>query len=219
MMPWKKLSVLAFCAVPLVACGGDEPIETGEVALQWQVGPHGCAEAGAATMVVTEVDAESGSTAWQFRCEDREATLSDLKPGTWSFVLEAQNAAGETVYRGETGIVQVRPGGMTLAPPVALQAAPAELFVQWNFGGPLCGQVGVSDVDVFAYDGYGTVEQGVRTGCEIGTAELEVRPGPYDVVVQGIDVDERVLYESVFEAELTRGTQHVETIVLEPVER
>ena len=91
--------------------------------------------------------------------------------------------------------------------------------MQWNFGGPLCGQVGVSDVDVFAYDGYGTVEQGVRTGCEIGTAELEVRPGPYDVVVQGIDADERVLYESVFAAELTRGSQHVEAVVLEPVGR
>jgi len=212
---WGALSALTF-----TGCGnGDESLETGEVTLSWLVGPRGCEDTGATRVVVNALDKSgepSRSLEWGFSCQARSGRLRDLEPGTYTFVLQAITPTDEVVYVGETGLVQVRPGGVTAVDPVAMQATPARLSVQWRFrDGRLCAQSGVTQVTVLAFDMFGTIEAQATALCDAGGVVTDIRPGTYDVVLHGINDDQLVTYDAIFEIELQRGERATQQVVLD----
>jgi hypothetical protein len=198
----------AMVAAMLTGCAQDrEVLELGDVQLQWAVGPRGCQDAGTRELWVTTDVAVEGvpSTGWRFHCEARRGRIAPLPAGVYRFRLAAVGPDGTAWFDGATEAVQVRPGGTSLVPPVVLQARPARWTLRWNFGGPLCSQVDVAEVEVFAFDGWGTVEGQGRAACEQGMVELHLRPGSYDVVIQATSPSGDLRFERILERTLLRG--------------
>lgn len=208
---WAAFAAAMAAAGPL-GCGDDaEPLEAGEVSLQWLVGPHGCEEARTTTIEVRDVDGDGG---WTFGCASRGGRLPGIAPGTYNFELRALDELGDVTFIGFAERVQVRPGGVTTVPPVPLEAAPADLQVEWNFGGPLCGQVDVSSVAVRVFDANAIIVNEATVPCEDGAATLVVPPGQYDVVVLGLDGEGELRFETVFTRILERGDQAWQQVLL-----
>jgi hypothetical protein len=215
-----RIAVAGLMAVSAAACGREyEPIETGEVALTWYVGPHGCAEAQAERVVVSRVDGRTGATLgqWDFACEARYGAIDGLAPGSYLFELEALTVDGRATFIGSAHSVEVRPGGTTSPPPVVMEATPARLTVEWNFGGPLCRQAGASWVSVMAFDPWGTIEEEKGASCEAGVTSLTIRPGVYDVVIQALSPDGLPTHEILIDVALERGDDLVERVELEAI--
>lgn len=208
---WIAFAVAMSAGGPL-GCGDQaEPLEAGEVSLQWLVGPHGCAEAHTTTIEVRDTD---GDDVWTFGCDSRGGRLPGISPGTYSFELRALDDAGQVTFIGYADRVQVRPGGVTTVAPVPLEAAPADLEVEWNFGGPLCGQVDVASVAVRAFDANAMIVNDATVPCEDGAAVLVVPPGRYDVVVLGLDTEGALRFETVFTRLLERGDRAWQQVLL-----
>lgn len=211
------VAMAGLVALSAAACGREyEPIETGEVALTWYVGPHGCSEAQAERVVVSRIHERTGATLgeWDFACEARYGSIDGLAPGSYVFEVEAVTLDGRATFVGRSHGIEVRPGGVTTAPPVVLEATPARLTVEWNFGGPLCRQAGASWVSVMAFDPWGTIEEEKGAPCEAGVTSLSIRPGVYDVVIQAVSLDGIPTHEILIDVSLERGDDLVERVQL-----
>ena len=189
---------MRFAALPLVAlsaslvagCADESSgLASGRVDLSWRIGPTSCADVGSNEVSVELLGGGAnldGQTIWRFPCSDREGTISNLRPGTYTFLLEANNPAGDAVFEGATALVDVREAGTSTPPVVVMRAAPGTAKIEWNFGGPLCSQVDVADVLVMAFDLNGSLEQEATVACNEGAATLSLRPGDYDLLVLGL---------------------------------
>jgi hypothetical protein len=214
-----RVASLLVLSAAFIGCSGEsEPIETGEVKVQWHVGARGCADVGAATIEVRSVGTGREVGPWTFDCNDRVGVLADLAPGTWRFELDATDSEGVGIFGGDTGEVVVRPEGITVVPTVVLEAAPAVLTVEWNFGGPLCAQVGVEEIEVLAFDPWGSVENRIEVPCNDGIASFEIRPGDYDVAIHGLNSTGAIVYAQLLDVSLTQGESAIESLALSPVE-
>lgn len=214
------LAAGAILGTVLAGCSREyEPIETGGVALSWYVGPHGCSEAGAERVLVSRVDEDSGARLgeWAFACEARYGSIAGLEPGGYVFELNAVTLDGRSTFVGRTPRLEVRPGGTTQPPPIVMEATPARLTVEWNFGGPLCRQAGATWVSVMAFDPWGTIEEEMGASCESGVTSLTIRPGEYDVVVHALSAQGQPTHEVLFPLGLERGDDVVERVVLVPI--
>lgn len=184
------LPVALFCTLLVAGCADESSgLASGRVDLTWRIGPTSCSSVGSDEVSVELVGGGAnldGQTVWRFPCADREGTISNLRPGNYTFLLEANNAAGDAVFEGETGLVDVRESGTSTPPVVVMRAAPGTAHIEWNFGGPLCSQVDVADVLVLAFDLNGSLEQEVTAACNEGAATLSLRPGDYDLLVLGL---------------------------------
>lgn len=209
----RYLMTVAIVASAGSACAREyETLETGTVALSWYVGPHGCADAEADRIEASLVGAPDRS--WEFACDARAGVVSGLSAGRYAFDLRAVTTNGRATFVGQTAEVDVRPGGVSEPPPVVMEATPASLTVEWNFGGPLCRQAGATTVEVMAFDPWGTIESQAVTMCELGAATVSVRPGVYDVVVHAVSNQGYPTHESMFTLELDRGDERYERVVL-----
>lgn len=215
------LAALA-CAMGLGSgCGSsDERIPTGSAMLEWQVAARDCARADVETVRV-EIDGgwsnERGVSAWDFPCDVRRAAVDDLAPGRYLFVLSGLSADGERRFSGRTEQVEVRSDGVVRPGTVVLEAMRSSLRVEWNFGGPFCAHVGVDEVELIAFDSWGSAIDLVRETCDRGGADLELRPGEYDIALFGLSANGMLLYHHVFESRLEAGTKHSQHVTLTAV--
>jgi hypothetical protein len=179
MRRWKVVVAVGL-AVGALGCGEDDALPRGEVLVSWSVGTSSCAERGLQTVEVV-LGGGTGSTrpTWSFLCDAGEGLVPNLEPDTYSFALFASDLRGERRYTGELRSVTVRPGGTTQTETVVLRPTPARLAVTWNFGGPLCGQVGVDTVHVLFSDSFDVTRDEAFTPCEEGEAVFELPPGQY----------------------------------------
>lgn len=184
------LSVVALSAALFAGCADETSgLASGRVELSWRIGPTSCADVGSDEVAVELLGGGAnldGQTIWRFPCTDREGTIPNLRPGTYTFLLAANNEAGDAVFEGATAAVDVREAGTSTPPVVVMRAAPGTAHIEWNFGGPLCSQVDVADVLVMAFDLNGSLEQEATVACNEGAATLSLRPGDYDLLVLGL---------------------------------
>ncbi len=212
---------LLVVAIALAGCSErGERLEDGEVHLQWLVGPHGCDDAETPWILVgiQGEDSRVGARQWQFACDAGEGVVAGLDPGSYVFVLRGIDIFGRPTFIGDTGRVDVRPSGATRADAVRLAAKPASVTVRWDFGGPLCATLNVVRVEVLAFDIHGTIEAEAAADCENAEATIDLRPGHYDIVVQGVDQNGLILYEAIYAGQFERGDVVVESRTLLPVE-
>lgn len=212
---WLALGALTL--LPLSACGDDsEELERGAATLEWRVGSGTCADAGTSTVEVRVVDEGNapGTRVWTFDCDARTGDVTGLEPGTYAFDVHALDARRVATYRARTGAVPIRPGGVTQVPLVNLQTAPASWVVNWNFGGPLCGPAGVDQIRVLAYDSFDEVRGEALADCEVGTANLDLRPGAYRLVVQALSADQSLVFEATLDRTFTPADTLEDTVVL-----
>ena len=183
-------SIAAFSALLFAGCADDASgLASGRVELAWRIGPTSCAEVGSNEVSVELLGGLAnldGQTIWRFPCGDREGIVSNLRPGSYTFLLAANNAAGAAVFEGATSLIDVREAGTSTPPVVVMRAAPGTAKIEWNFGGPLCSQVDVADVLVMAFDLNGSLEQEASVACNEGSASLSLPPGSYDLLVLGL---------------------------------
>ena len=183
-------SIAAFSALLFAGCADDASgLASGRVELAWRIGPTSCAEVGSDEVSVELLGGLAnldGQTVWKFPCGEREGVVSNLRPGSYTFLLAANNNAGDAVFEGATSLVDVRESGTSTPPVVVMRAAPGTAKIEWNFGGPLCSQVDVSDVLVMAFDLNGSLEQEASVSCNEGAASLSLPPGSYDLLVLGL---------------------------------
>lgn len=222
MKPVRVLSVLAMSLAALIACGSDsDRLDTGSAALEWQVAARDCARADVETVRI-EIEGgwknERGVSHWDFTCTERRGEVPELAPGRYVFVLNGLATDGVTSFLGRTEQVEVRSRGVARPGTVILEARPADLRVEWTFGGPFCSHVGVAEVELIAFDSFGSAIGSAREGCDTGRAHLLLRPGAYDVAVFGLGANGQLLYHSVFEVGLLAGHEHTERVTLEVVE-
>ena len=184
------LPIAAFSALLFAGCADDASgLASGRVELAWRIGPTSCAEVGSNEVSVELLGGLAnldGQTIWRFPCGDREGIVSNLRPGSYTFLLAANNAAGAAVFEGATSVIDVREAGTSTPPVVVMRAAPGTAKIEWNFGGPLCSQVDVADVLVMAFDLNGSLEQEASVACNEGAASLSLPPGSYDLLVLGL---------------------------------
>jgi len=189
-MRLSALPIAAFSALLFAGCADDSSgLASGRVELAWRIGPTSCAEVGSNEVSVELLGGLAnldGQTIWRFPCGDREGVVSNLRPGSYTFLLAANNAAGAAVFEGATSVIDVREAGTSTPPVVVLRAAPGTAKIEWNFGGPLCSQVDVADVLVMAFDLNGSLEQEATVACNEGAASLSLPPGSYDLLVLGL---------------------------------
>lgn len=212
---WLALATLAL--LPLAACGDDsEELERGAATLEWKVGSGTCADAGTTTIEVRVVDEGNapGTRLWTFDCDARTGDVTGLEPGTYAFEVNALDARRVATYRARTGAVPVRPGGITQVPLIILQTAPAAWVVNWNFGGPLCGPVGVDQVRVLAFDTFQEIRGEAIADCEVGTANLDLRPGAYRLVVQALSSSQSLVFEATLDRTFAPADTLEDTVVL-----
>ena len=184
------LSIAALSTLMLAGCADDSSgLASGRVELAWRIGPTSCADVGSDEVSVELLGGAAnldGQTVWKFPCSNREGVVSNLRPGSYTFLLAANNPAGDAVFEGATSLVDVRESGTSTPPVVVMRAAPGTAHIEWNFGGPLCSQVDVADVLVMAFDLNGSLEQEATVSCNEGAASLSLRPGSYDLLVLGL---------------------------------
>ena len=184
------LPIAALSALLFAGCADDASgLASGRVELAWRIGPTSCAEVGSDEVSVELLGGLAnldGQTVWKFPCGEREGVVSNLRPGSYTFLLAANNNAGDAVFEGATSLVDVRESGTSTPPVVVMRAAPGTAKIEWNFGGPLCSQVDVSDVLVMAFDLNGSLEQEATVACNEGAASLSLPPGSYDLLVLGL---------------------------------
>ena len=200
------------------ACGQDrETLESGDVLVQWAVGPHGCIDAGTQTVLITSssVAGSMPDAGWTVGCEERRSLLTNIPPGVYDFHISAVSPSGQEWFSGTTGEVQVRPAGLTTVQPVVLESEPADYAVVWNFGDKLCPQANVAQVKVMAFDDYGTLEMGLSADCNDGVVRMSIRPGLYDVVIHALASDDTLVTEKVLEVELGRGESRTDEVLLD----
>lgn len=203
------LLAVIFLSFFFVGCGkNDGSLETGSAIITWQVGARGCEEANTPTIRVSlpfGLTNEEGVSSWMQSCASEEITIEHLQARYYVFTLEALTADGDVDFEGKSLQTQIRAGGVTELEPVILEASPATLTLQWNFGGPLCSQVGISEIEIFAFDQEGSLETQLSSSCELGEVTLTLDPGEYDVAINGLTVEDVLLYNHVFEINLGRG--------------
>jgi hypothetical protein len=205
-------------SLSLLACGQDrETLESGDVLVQWAVGPYGCVEAGTQAVLITSssVVGSMPEAGWTVGCEERRTLLTNIPPGVYEFSISAVSPSGQEWFSGTTGEVQVRPAGLTTVQPVVLESEPADYAVVWNFGDKLCPQANVAQVNVMAFDDFGTLEVGMSADCNDGVVRTSIRPGLYDVVIHALATDDTLVSEKVLQVELGRGESRTDEVLLD----
>lgn len=216
-MMTRYLVLSAALSIAFLACGQDrETLESGDVLVQWAIGPYGCTDAGTENVLITasNVVGSMPANGWTVRCEERSTVLYGIPPGVYQFEIAATSPTGQEWFSGNTGDVQVRPAGLTTVQPVVLESLPADYAVVWNFGDRLCPQAGVANVNVMAFDDFGTLEVGMSAECNEGAVRMSIRPGLYDVVIHALSADDILVAEALLQVELGRGESRTDEVLL-----
>jgi hypothetical protein len=201
------LLVLVALGSCLTACS-DEPAELprGSIQVSWLVGTGGCDASGVADVAVVLNGGESGTSIRTYSCNQGQATLTDLEPGTYDISLRARDSAGVGRFGGTASNVVVRSEGTTTVPTVRLNALPATIQVTWYFeNGRFCAYNNVETVEITLFeDEYEIYSTSVA--CDAGEAFLEDQQADtYIVDLLGRDPDGLARYNGQDEVTVNRG--------------
>ena len=202
-----------------VGCGSaTDDLEPGTASLSWTVGARGCDASGVESIRIQTEDGLGETLQWVAACADGAIDLGDLRPGTYVFGVEGLAADGGSQYVGVSEPTDVRAGGQVAVERVHLTSRPADVRVEWTFGGPLCSHVGVTHVELLAVDMDGNIEDEVIVACDDGAGQLILPPRSYDIVVSGQDLDGDEAYLSIVTVDLKAGDEVTERVELVAVD-
>lgn len=204
----RRTLIAAACAASLAACGEQvEPLGDGELAVSWEVSPHGCEAAG---VEMVEVRLENAHRAYDdsFACQQGEAFLDQLSPANYDLTLVGIDNTGRETFISQRELVTINAEKVREAPHVRLTARPASVEVGWRFSnGRVCGANGVSDVEVTIYDQAFYEMAHTGFGCNAGAGTIEgLTAGDY--IVEAVGRADEENFRGIEEVTLKRG-EHV----------
>jgi len=212
------LVAIAVAAAGLTGCG--EAVDSsanGTLAVNWEIRPRGCSQAGVEEVQV-DLEFDEGTITETYPCEQGRATIDELRPANYTLRVWGIDAAGDTTYEAESRTITVHGGGETVADPMRLTARPGDLRIVWRFdNGRVCGANQVETIDFAVYD---TDDFRVRDrtfDCSRGSARIsEVPPGEYLVELRA--ETEKSEFVGFSEVRTRRGKSAGVEVVLEYVD-
>lgn len=205
----------AALALPAAGCGEPvEPLGEGSLALNWQVSPAGCAEAGVDNVEV-RLDNAHRSYADSYACTDGEAIVEGISSGNYELTVVGLDESERETFSSKSRVVTIGAEKLNETSMVRLTAKPADVEVAWRFAnGRVCGANGVSRVEVALYDQafYELARQ--RFDCDSGSGVIEdLIAGDY--IVEAVAAGDEATYRGVSETKLKRGDHGLVDVELE----
>ena len=207
MRAYRPTLALALGALLLGACS-PAPVP-GKVTVEWKLGfGVDCAKAGIDTIRVTAQEpGERELVAETFSCSAGAATIRDVPAGACTVVIEGGvgSSFDYPVFTATVGSVLVREGDTAETGKVTLeklppQQNPGSLEIGWSFdNGQLCVPNGVETVRVTVWRELVFKEYEDTTDCNTGMVKVEVQPGAYAVVLEGMDAEGKVVRQATKE--------------------
>lgn len=198
---------LALGALLLAACS-PAPVP-GKITVEWKLGfGVDCSQGGIDTIRVTiQEPGERELVAETFSCTAGAATIRDVPAGAYTVVIEGGVGSSfeYPVFTGTVGSVLVREGETTETGKVTLEKLPPQqnpggLEIGWSFdNGQLCRPNGVASVRVTVWRELVFKEYQNALECDEGKVKVEVQPGTYAVVLEGMDAEGVVVRQATKE--------------------
>jgi hypothetical protein len=189
----------------LGACDGGQP--PGTIQLRWRIG-YGvdCSDARAdinkirVRVLQPQTNKELLAPA-TFECVAGTGTLQGVPAGTYNLAIEGGKGADFTnpAFTGTAGGVVVKAGasvdiGTVVLAKVPETIDPGGLQIDWNFsGGNRCATVGVVNVRFQVWRDLVFLQHDKSYPCESPAFTLEVPPGLYGIIAEGIDANGKVV--------------------------
>jgi hypothetical protein len=220
--------VLAAAGALLAACGGDPA--PGSIQVRWILGfgvPCNHQQAMIDTIRVRVlVPAGNREVAAQtFACTGGSGTVMNIPAGTYN--LEIEGGVGSTfttpVFTGSAGGVVVASGKAVDVGSVTLEKVPPTenpggLQISWDFSSGLCAANGVVNVRVQVWRELVFKAHDQTYPCDSPTVQLNVPPGKYGIVVEGLDKDGIVVRRGTKDdANVQQGSTTSVDVLLNPV--
>ena len=209
--------ILLALAGTAVACGEDvPPLGDGALDIRWEVSPRGCATVGVPNVEISLSGPEARTEI--FDCEVGRATIEDLTPGNYLFVIEGIDETGQGTFHDTPQRLTVQPDVITALDPVRLTAKPATIGVEWRFDdGRVCGANGVSEIEVIIFDRLDYEIARDIFDCNLGGGGLRgITAGTYVVEAVGLSADQT--YRGLATTKVDRGDEGSVEVILAPNE-
>jgi hypothetical protein len=158
----KKIFLVLF----LVACGGSDEKSLGKGGLKvfWIQGGRQCDEAGIKDVAIVLLkDGQNvlpGDIVEPCEKGSQGVEIGDIVEGTYSIQLEGMTADKKRFYEGRRdNIVITKDETYVVRPAINLEIKKSNVIVNWDFehGTGYCAGNQVTDVDVFVFDGLGSL--------------------------------------------------------------
>jgi hypothetical protein len=204
----RRLARLAFAfaavlaAVASTGCADSEPAPLGTLEVSWTFGPNSCAEAGVDRIAIELDDA----IVREADCEDGEAIIEDLEPGSRQLSLTGLDLDGVERFAAVPETVAIVADGIATADDVLLSALPARVDVTWYFtNGRLCSTNAIDEVELSVWrDGF--LEGSTGAACDEGKAAIAgLSSGTFIVELRALDGRGNMVTTAETEVDLEKG--------------
>lgn len=208
-------ALLGFVGLALAGCGSAEPLGSGSVALDWQVSPRGCEEAGVET-IEARISGPEGVVE-RFDCGAGGAEMVGLEPGVYDLELVGLDGVGTPTFESPKRTVTVDADRATDLGTLRLTARPAQIEVGWRFAdGRVCGANEVDTIVLAVFDGYDYEVARAPFDCDEGAGAIgDIVAGAYLVEATAYS-GSSATHRGVVTIKAGRGEVVTAEIVLDP---